>query len=372
MNKAEIRASLLVLAKAEAFRSETAFSVISAIRNSFFAVPLSSLPSQLSDALLAELQALHAKTQGEGASAVHREDASSSGNLLRAVGSELFYTLLQLGMPPSEVNGTDHAAEGYADTTSNTSLAAACDLGPFLKDSNQGAVVELCLLDLAYNPFRYSSWNLLLRQYMGAFNAVMDELQKLLLPCHVPRSCYKSLMSEYIDLVRPQVSGADAGCCLWAPHAVMPTASVIRLLKIASAGLETSSQCDLVTIFADSASSETFYNLNRAADPLDYEMHLQKVAHLISIRNATFAIYERISAFVSGAVRSGCVEVNQEGEDKSAMHWLAELEVLVLSNAAKCYPKDAVERLPLVTSSLPPLQQGLSCHVVDGSIFFLF
>lgn len=363
VNKAEIRASLLVLAKSEAFRSEQALTVISVIGKSLFAASLSSSPSELSGALLVELQALQTQTHTQSIDASGM-DACSEETVLRAVGSELFYTLLQLGLPPSEVESTDRVA-GSTAAASVTSLTAACDLGLFLKDSNQGAVVELCLMDLAYNPFRYSSWNLLLRQYMGAFNAVMDELQKRLLPRFVPRSCYKSIIPEYIDFVRPLIRGSGAECCLWAPHATVSNDSVTQLLQTASSGLGTSAQCDLVTIFADSASSETFYNLNRAADPPDYELHLQKLAHLISIRNATFTVYERMSAFVSTAVRSGCVGVSEEGEDKSAMHWLAEMEVLVLNNAAKCYPKNAADRLPLVASSLPPLQQGSPCNVVD-------
>jgi len=354
VNKAEIRASLLVLSRAEAFHKQP-LPALSAIADNFFSA--SQAPSERFAALATELQEVNAQG-GETADPI-ATDADPEEGLLRAVGSELFFTLLQLGLPASDVGDRERSAGPDADST--TSLAAACDLGQFLRDSNQGAVVDLCMMDLAHNPLRYSSWSLLLRQYMEAFNAVMDELQKLVLPSRLPKSCYQAVVSDYISLVRPPArsSGGAGACCLWTPHAAVPHATVTHLLQAASAALVSPTQSDLQTIFADSASSETFLNLNRAADPPDYEKHLHKLAHLIAIRNATFTVYERMSAFVNGAVRSGLVEVRAEGEDESIRHWQAEMEVLVLSNAAKCYAKDADERIALVASSLPPLKQGL-------------
>lgn len=345
VNKAEIRASLLMLSKADAFRSCLCFPATAAVLEHMFAV--SGSPTETATSLLSALQA----AASESADEVLDGDAA----LIRAVGSELFFALLQLGLPPSSEVGEAFLSDPAE--SASTTLAAVCDLGLFLKDTNQGVIVELCLMDIAFNPFRYFSWNVLLMQYMEAFNAVTDELQKLLLPCRIPSACYHSLLPEYFVLIRPPV-GDNSGVCLWKPWTATSSSDATQLFECAVKGLQAASQCELETIFSDSFSSETFVNLHRTEDPLDYEIHLRKLAHLISIRNALFAVFERLSLFVDVAMKCESLTISEEGDERTSWQWQAEMAVLVLSNAAKCYPKGASERNTLQRNSLSVLKKG--------------
>ena len=341
VNKAEIRASLLMLAQAEVFKTSMDRPGARAISEHIFTEDTDS------SSLLQALQDVDADLSGG-------EEVSVSEKLVETVGAQLFSTLLQLGLPPAEVD--DEAVGPSVEGV--TSLLAQCDLGLFLRDRNQGAVVELSLQDLAFSPLRFTSWHLLLVQLMETFNAVMDELQKLILPDALPAACYDFVLPAYMALLRPPVANDTNDISLWRLSASIPVSAAVQLLDAAVSAVQ--SACggvDLVTCFENTLTAETFFNLHRTAESSDYEAHLRKICHLVNIRNACFHAYQKVSRFMDEAVSSGRIELS--GDEEHAMwHAQAEIAVMTLSNAAKCFPKGTELRDSFKTASLALVQQG--------------
>lgn len=264
---------------------------------------------------------------------------------------------MQLGLPPAEVDD----GESEQDTEGLTTLLAQCDLGLFLQDRNQGTTVELCLQDLAFNPLRFASWHLLLVQFMETFNAVMDEMQKLFLPSALPAACYSFVLPEYLALLRPVAVSERSQICLWRPNALVPGVAATKLLDSAVSAVQSACDgADLIACFETTLAAETFFNLHRTAESTDYENHLRKVCHLVGIRNACFHVYQKVSHFMEAAVVTGRIEMSGE-QERAMWHLQAEIGVMTLSNAAKCLPKAAEQRLSFQKASLLLLQHGEIC-----------
>eukprot|EP01032_Pedospumella_encystans_P010701 gene10701-12486_t len=338
VNKAEIRASLLMLAQAEVFKSTTDRPGARAISEHIFTEATDSA------SLFETLQAVDSRGG---------EEVAESEKLVQLVGAQLFSTLLQLGLPPAEIDdeGAGPSAEGV------TSLLAQCDLGLFLRDRNQGAVVELSLQDLAFSPLRFTSWHLLLVQLMETFNAVMDELQKLILPDALPAACYDFVLPAYLALLHPPASNDTNDISLWRPSASIPVSAAVQLLDAAVSAVQSAcGGADLVACFENTLTAETFFNLHRTAESSDYEAHLRKICHLVGIRNACFHVYQKVSHFMDEGVSSGRIELSDD-EEHAMWHAQAEIAVMTLSNAAKCFPKGTDLRNSYKMSSLALVQQ---------------
>jgi hypothetical protein len=438
VGKAELRASLLQLIRVPAFQRATYATECSQVLFNYLFAPSygpatvaassSSSSSSLSSSAVREaadkakddydstmqcmLQSLRASMSRE---------QSSGRTAYGALGSKAARSLLQLGLSSNENYSAvadslrdldvdldvDVGGENYgrgpaaAVAASLSSLSAECDTGVFFLDVKNSLAAELCLLDLSFVPFRYSSWVTLLRKVNEAFNSVLDELQRQCLvsklpqecfavefPAHAsaahpgPPSCLRALLAASSSTSTSTSGPAETGSAesalletgqhnnnnnsysnhnsckvsIWACTSTVSAGELNAFLDSAVVQLETATGQSLSQLFAHSLAWSTFLNMPAATLAVRgkqqqqphgsngvsgveacYQVHLRKLANLLAFRNSLLRLSQQIGTFMQMTFSGPYGAGAAEADDASQAMVAAEECALVLSNASLCY-----------------------------------
>lgn len=297
--------------------------------------------------------------------------------LVQGVGQELFHLLLQQGLPASDLlanssSGGDDAdsADGWGDEY--TSLNAACDLGPFFLDHKQGITLQLCLKDLNYNPHRASSWHLLLMVLMEAYNALVDELQKLLLLDHLPEACHQFVVPQYRSLFFQGEQASTSALSVWKPTAPVRALVVDQLMASAVAELESACGEPVIAVLGPTFALETHSNGLRSGSAAGSteDAFCAKVANLLALKNTAFDVLDRAWNVMQSAAGHATDVVDDDADDdhQRSKQTRAETYHLVMRNAVKCYPKSSLQGRRFKFAALKAISTGEHKYILI--IFF--